>query len=104
FVAAVHSVLAFVNKRRALQRVAELSLAIGFGMHTAALLADWAIDGHYPLFYLRETLSFLAWTLVLTYGLVLYRYGAKALGVFIMPLVSVLTFVAIFIPSGTDRS
>jgi ABC-type uncharacterized transport system permease subunit len=104
FVAAIHSVLAFVNKRRALQRVAELSLTIGFALHTTGLIADWAIDGHYPLFYLRETLSFLAWTLVATYGLVVYRYGAAALGVCIMPLVSVLTFVALLIRSKSDSS
>ena len=30
FVAAIHSILAFVNKRRALQRVSDLSLAVGF--------------------------------------------------------------------------
>jgi ABC-type uncharacterized transport system permease subunit len=99
-IAAIHSVLAFVNKRRSLQRVAEWSMAVGFALHTAALIADWAIDGHYPLFYLRETLSFLAWTLVAAYGLVLYRYRAQAVGAFTMPLVSVLTFIAIFIRSG----
>src|ERR1700704_4453317 len=99
--AAIHSILAFVNKRRSLQRVAELSIAAGFVLHTAALIADWAINGHYPLFYLRETLSFLAWTLVAAYGLVLYRYRAQAVGAFTMPLVSVLTLIAIFIRSGS---
>src|SRR6266852_3385262 len=100
--AAIHSILAFVNKRRSLQRVAELSIAAGFVLHTAALIADWAIDGHYPLFYLRETLSFLAWTLVASYVLVLYRYRATALGGFILPLISVLTFIAILIRSESN--
>ncbi len=100
-VAAIHAVLAFVNKRRTLQRVCEWSVAAGFALHTAALIADWAIDGHYPLLYLRETLSFLAWTLVASYGLVLYRYRASALGTFILPLVSLLTFVAILIRSSS---
>jgi ABC-type transport system involved in cytochrome c biogenesis permease subunit len=101
-VAAIHAVLAFVNKRRSLQRVAERSMAAGFVLHTAALIADWAIDGHYPLFYLRETLSFLAWTLVASYVLVLFRYRATALGGFILPLISVLTFVAILIRSDSN--
>jgi ABC-type uncharacterized transport system permease subunit len=96
-VASIHSVLAFVNKRRALQRVSDWSLASGFILHTTALIADWTLDGHYPLFYLRETLSFLAWTLAGSYGLLLYRYRAQALGPFTLPLVSVLTFVAILI-------
>ena len=85
-VAAIHAVLAFLNKRRALQRVSEWAMGVGFALHTAALIADWAIYGHYPLFYLRETLSFLAWTLVASYALVLYRYGARPLGSFTLPL------------------
>ena len=89
-VAAIHAVLAFINKRRALQRVSEWAMVTGFVLHTAALIADWALYGHYPLFYLRETLSFLAWTLVASYGLVLYRYRARPLGSFTLPLVSVL--------------
>jgi ABC-type uncharacterized transport system permease subunit len=100
--AAIHSILAFVNKRRSLQRVAELSIGAGFVFHTTALIADWAIDGHYPLFYLRETVSFLAWTLVAAYGLMLYRYRAQAVGAFTMPLISILTFIAIVIRSGPN--
>lgn len=104
FVAAIHSVLAFINKRRALQRVSELALLIGFVLHTLALAVDWAIDGHYPLFYLRETLSFLAWTLVGSYSLILYRYRARPVGIFILPLVSVLVFVATVIRSTNEGS
>ncbi|HEV7395534.1 MAG TPA: cytochrome c biogenesis protein CcsA [Pyrinomonadaceae bacterium] len=100
FVAAIHSILAFVNKRRALQRVSDLSLIIGFVLHTAALIGDWVVDGRYPLLSLRETLCFLGWTVVAAYGVVLYRYGATALGVIALPLVSVLVFISIFIRTG----
>lgn len=104
-VSAIHAVLAFLNKRRALQRVSEWAMAIGFALHTAALIADWAIYGHYPLFYVRETLSFLAWTLIAAYGLVLYRYGARPLGAVTLPLVSLLIFVAVITRSATpDRA
>jgi ABC-type transport system involved in cytochrome c biogenesis permease subunit len=103
-VAAIHAVLAFINKRRALQRVSEVSMAAGFLLHSIALVADWALYGHYPLFYLRETLSFLAWTLVATYALVLYRYRARALGSFILSLVSVLIFVAVVTRSDPASS
>lgn len=101
-VAAIHSVLAFVNKRKALQRVSDWSVAVGFVLHFTALIADWVIDGHYPLFYLRETLSFLAWTLVGSYALVRYRYGALALGSFTLPLVTILVFVVILVHSASD--
>src|SRR5688500_20081314 len=99
-IAAIHSILAFVNKRRSVQRVAEWSTATGFILHTAALVGDWVLDGHYPLFSLRETLSFLAWALVAVYALVLYRYRAQAVGAFSLPLISILTFISLLI---TDR-
>jgi ABC-type transport system involved in cytochrome c biogenesis permease subunit len=100
-VSAIHAVLAFLNKRRSLQRVSEWAMAAGFSLHTAALIIDWAIFGHSPLFYLRETLFLLAWTLVASYGLVLYRYRARPLGVVTLPLVSVLIFIAIITSSAT---
>src|ERR1051325_1471341 len=103
-IAAIHSILAFVNKRRSLQRVAQWSMAIGFVLHTCALVADWVIDRHYPIFSLRETLSFLAWALVALYALVLYRYRAQALGAFTMPLISVLTFIALIIGSNSTNA
>ncbi|HSS21038.1 MAG TPA: cytochrome c biogenesis protein CcsA [Pyrinomonadaceae bacterium] len=103
-VSAIHAVLAFLNKRRALQRVSESALAAGFVLHTAALIADWAVDGHYPLFYKPETLSFLAWTIVLSYGLVLYRYRARPLGAVTLPLVSLLIFIAVVIKPSHDTA
>src|SRR4051812_19439438 len=93
-VAAIHSILAFVNKRRSAERVALGTLAFGFVLHTVSLITDWTGDGHYPLFGLRETSSFLAWTLVATYGLVIFRYRAQAIGSVTLPLVTVLTFIA----------
>ncbi|HET9527502.1 MAG TPA: cytochrome c biogenesis protein CcsA [Pyrinomonadaceae bacterium] len=96
-IAAIHSILAFVNKRRSLQRVAQWSMAIGFVLHTAVLIDDWAVDGHYPLFGQRETLSFLAWALVAGYTLVLYRYQAQAVGAFAMPLICILVSAALLI-------
>lgn len=103
-IAAIHSILAFVNKRLALQRVAEWSIAAGFVLHTGALITDWVVDGHYPLFNLRETLSFLAWALVAAYAVVLYRYRAQALGAFMMPLISIMTFVAVVIQTGQKQT
>ncbi len=93
-VAAIHSILAFVNKRRTLERISLMSLSAGFVLHTIALLADWIEEGHYPLFGLRETLSFLGWTLAATYGLILYRYRTQALGTFTLPLIAMLVFIA----------
>jgi len=103
-IAAIHSILAFVNKRRTLQQVAEWSMAVGFVLHTATLIGDWAVDGHYPLFGQRETLSFLAWALVAGYAVILYGYRAQAVGAFAMPLICILTFLALLINPDAGAS
>jgi ABC-type transport system involved in cytochrome c biogenesis permease subunit len=102
-IAAIHYILAFANKRRSLLRVAEWSTVTGFVLHTASLVADWVIDGHYPLFFLRETLSFLGWALVALLVLV-YRYRAPAVGAFTMPLISALTFFALLLGSDSANT
>ena len=100
-VAAIHSILAFVNKRRAIERLSLIALACGFAAHTAATAVDWVEDGHYPLMHLHETISFLAWTLVIVYALAVYRYRAQALGVFTLPLVVLLVFVSNLVRGGS---
>jgi cytochrome c-type biogenesis protein CcsB len=96
-VAAIHAVLAFVNKRHAFERVALYSVAFGFVAHSAALVADWVQDGQYPLSHLHETVSFLAWTLVIAYGVVSYRYAVGALGAFLLPVAAILVFASNFL-------
>ncbi|HEX8068460.1 MAG TPA: cytochrome c biogenesis protein CcsA [Pyrinomonadaceae bacterium] len=99
-VAAIHALLAFVNKRRSAEHTALWALGAGFTLHTSALALDWARDGHYPLFGQRETFSFLAWALVIAYGLALYRYRARALGALTMPAVTLLLLVALVVNGG----
>jgi ABC-type transport system involved in cytochrome c biogenesis permease subunit len=93
-IAAIHSILAFINKRRAVERVSFYALAFGFASHTVVLIVNWVADGHYPLFGLRESLLFLAWTLVGTYAITLHRYHVPALGSFTLPVVTLLVFAA----------
>ena len=93
-IAAIHAVLAFVNKRRGAVRVTFYSVVAGFAAHTVALILDWVEEGRYPLFHIPETLSFLAWTLVVAYGVVNYRQRVQALGTFLLPAVSLLVFAS----------
>jgi ABC-type uncharacterized transport system permease subunit len=93
-VAAIHAVLAFVNKRRAAERLTLYAAVLGFAAHTVAIATDWIQDGQYPLFHLHETVSFLGWTLVIAYGVVTYKYGVRALGVFLLPVAALLVFAS----------
>jgi ABC-type uncharacterized transport system permease subunit len=93
-IAAIHAVLTFVNKRRAAERITFYSVLFGFAAHTGAIIFDWARDGHYPLFSPAEALSFLAWTLVVAFGLVTYKYPLRALGALLLPVVSLLVLAS----------
>lgn len=102
-IAAVHAVLAFVNKRRAAERITLYAVAFAFAAHTAAIIIDWVRDGHYPLFSTTEALSFLGWTLVVAYGLVTYRYPLRALGAFLLPVVTLLVLASQLVSPDTTR-
>ncbi len=101
-VAAIHSILAFVGRRRAVERTTFMSLAAGFVAHTASIIADWVTDGHYPLLHLHETISFLAWTLVIAYAACSYRFRVRALDIFVTPLVTLLLLLANFVRGSGD--
>ena len=102
-IAAVHAVLAFVNKRRAAERTTLYAVAFGFLAHTAAIAIDWVRDGHYPLFSTTEALSFLGWTLVVAYFLVTYRYPLRALGAFLLPVVTLLVLASQLVSPNTAK-
>lgn len=102
--AAIHAILSFVTKRRAVERVTLWSLGAGFIAHTAAIVTDWATDGHYPLFHLHETISFLAWSLVIAYAVVFYRYRTRALAAFTVPLVAILVLLSNFVRGQSGLS
>jgi ABC-type uncharacterized transport system permease subunit len=102
-IAAVHAVLAFVNKRRAAERTTLYAVGFAFAAHTAAIVLDWAKDGHYPLFSTTEALSFLGWTLVVAYFLVTYRYPLRVLGAFLLPVVTLLVLASQLLSSNPTK-
>jgi ABC-type uncharacterized transport system permease subunit len=102
-VAATHAVLSFVSKRRAAERVTLYAAAFGFAAHTGSIIFDWARDGHYPLFSTAEALSFLAWTLVVAFGLVTYRYPLRALGAFLLPAVALVVLASQLISADPGK-
>jgi ABC-type transport system involved in cytochrome c biogenesis permease subunit len=103
-IAAIHAILAFVNKRSAAERITLYTVIFGFTAHTGSIIYDWALEGRYPLFSTPEALSFLAWTLVVAFGLVTYRYPLRALGAFLLPVVALLVFATQFVSADMNKS
>ena len=77
-------------------------------VHTVALGMRWYESyqlgyGHIPLSNLYESLMSLAWTTVLIFLIIEFRYKSKALGIFIFPLVSIAMAYASLSPNIQDE-
>ncbi len=86
------AVITFVNDKLR-ERAAfwvRLSVFSGFILHTNSLIVSWIKLGHFPIINLKEVCSFIAWALVGYYLLVIRRYKARALPVFVLSAAAVL--------------
>src|SRR5713226_4772587 len=73
-------------------------VATGAVAHTGALVALGVALHRCPLNTLAEILSALAWTAVLVYLVMVWRYRLEVLHAIILPLVLVVLFVSDFLP------
>ncbi|HET6419034.1 MAG TPA: c-type cytochrome biogenesis protein CcsB [Geobacteraceae bacterium] len=63
---------------------------VGFLVQTAAIALRWKESydlghGHAPLSNLYESVVFFAWTIILIFGLIDYKYKYRAIGAFVVP-------------------
>lgn len=95
-----HSGIAFVTKRDVFQRVAHISVWVGFAFHTFFLVHQGFERSFYPLAGMRQSLAFFAWTVTLCFLIAHLRYRIKALGLFLLPLVAAFMLSTVFIKSS----
>ncbi len=93
---ALHYLLDVASSRLKVGTVASGATLVGFGLHTAALVLRLVVQ-------LRqwgpsESLSFFAWSIVLIYLIVEFRYGNRVLGAFVLPLVVMAGSAAAAVP------
>jgi cytochrome c-type biogenesis protein CcsB len=93
----LHSVFGFFKKRAVFVKIALFMVGAGFIFHTIALILLGIEREHFPITSLPESLCLFAWFISLTFLLANFRYNIKALGTFTLPLVSILTIIALVI-------
>ncbi len=96
----IHSLVSFATKRDLFYRVALAAVGLGFGLHTAFLVFQAVDQAHFPLATLKESLAFFAWTVSLCFLISHLRFGVKAIGLFLLPLVAVLMLGTVFIKAS----
>lgn len=99
-VGVIHSGAAFVTKRDGLVRVALAVVATAFVFHTGFLVYRGFEKSFFPLVGLRDALAFWAWTVTLCLLIAYRRYRVRAIGLFLLPLVTVLMLSAVFIKTS----
>lgn len=93
----LHSVFGFYRKRRVFVKIAFAMVGIGFVFHTISLVLLGIAREHFPITNLPESLCLFAWFITLSFLLATFRYDIKALGAFTLPLVSLLTIIALVV-------
>jgi ABC-type transport system involved in cytochrome c biogenesis permease subunit len=89
-VAGSTSIVALALERRADRSILAL-LALGLGLHGAALAARWVAGGHGPFITLFEILSSNVWSLTLVFTLAYWRVPAvRPAAAFVMPVLFIL--------------
>jgi cytochrome c-type biogenesis protein CcsB len=93
------SCLAYIISLRELfSRIGAGLLAVGFVVHTTALIFRYYEGGYPPITNLYESLSFFAWAILLVYIVINYRYQIKVLGAFVGPIAVILVAVSLALP------
>lgn len=95
-----HSVAAFASRKDVFYRVATASVGVGFLLHSTFLIFTGIEKSQFPLTDLKEALAFFAWTVSLCFFISYLRYQIKPLGLFLLPLVTVLMLGTVFIKAS----
>jgi cytochrome c-type biogenesis protein CcsB len=93
-----------IRRRPSLSRASLGALTLGLLLHGAALGVRAAAIHRLPLIDVRSALSFFAFLATLAFFLVYLRYRIISLGLFMLPLVFVLTLVAALRPGHSFES
>ena len=101
-------IFAWVFKKTAANKVATWVAVIGLAGNTAGIIMRWMESyqmgyGHAPFSNLYESLVFFAWTIVLLYLFIQFKYGNQVVGAFVTPLAFLALAYASLSPNISDR-
>ena len=85
------------HQREFLARGAFWLTAAGFAVQSLFLVVRGVMAGHHPVSNLFESLTFFAWTVVLAYFVLQYRFRIRVLGALVMPLAVILMVLPVAI-------
>lgn len=88
YIAAAFFYLAYLFSKKESSAKAGLAFAtVGLGVHTLALIWRTIESGHAPFTNMYESLSFLAWSVILAYVIIEYKYKIRKAGPYLLLIV-----------------
>ncbi len=102
FAATIVSLLELSKGTRTTSRIMLGLTAIGFFIHTLNIITRYIVSGHIPITNMHEATSFFAWSIVLIFFFLEYRYRPGLLGSFVMPGVFVLMLFSSMLPRKVE--
>lgn len=92
----LHGILTLVRKRDSLFRPALAAFGFAALLHLVSIVEEGAISGNLPVNNFYESLSLCALLIAGSYLFAHWRYRLESLGVFVFPLVFVMTLMGTF--------
>ncbi len=80
-----------INKKILFSKIALFAAIFGFLTHCFVLIIRWLICGFPPMSNLYESMAFFAWSVVLVFLIIEYRFRLSIIGAFVMPLAFLIT-------------
>jgi cytochrome c-type biogenesis protein CcsB len=101
-------IFAWVFRKTSFGRMATWVALIGLAANTAGIAMRWVESyqmgfGHAPLSNLYESLIFFAWTIIVIYQYIEWRYDNRVIGAFSAPLAFLAMAYASLSPNISDR-
>ncbi len=97
----IHALITTVTRRSRMFQYALASISLGAVFHLVSVVEAGLGEGRFPVTSFQESVSFLAFVIALLYLLIHWIYRFEALGVFIFPLIFMLTLAAAI---GSDHN
>jgi len=98
FAATIVGIVELFRSSKATTRMMLGLAAVGFLLHTVNILLRYVLSHHLPITNLHEASSFFAWSILLLFFYVEYRYRIGLLGSFIMPVVFLIMLSSSILP------
>jgi ABC-type transport system involved in cytochrome c biogenesis permease subunit len=89
----IDAIITVIRRRAGIFRVALAAFGLGALFQLVSIVELGMVQHQLPVSDIFETMSFCSWIITATFLAIYYRYKAASLGVFIFPLVFVMTLI-----------